>query len=152
MERNGSVDVNWSFDVSKKNGNIKYNLKRDLVRVIHRRLVETKNNTELVLGYTKANFKLLSNEQSIFYAHPCYQGHKWYDWAMVHFEEKNNLGELFDSLYPSRLIWIYLNQWWTWGCCSMFFKNHFPGMMLKKTLFKRYNWEQTLMYLLWQFQ
>ncbi len=74
------------------------------MRVIHQRLVETKNITELVLGYTKANLMLLSNEQSIFYAHPCYQGHDWYGWAMVHFEEKNNSGELFDSLYPSRLI------------------------------------------------
>jgi hypothetical protein len=46
----------------------------------------------------------LSNEQSIFYAHPCYKGHNWYDWAIVNFEEKNNSGELFDSLYPSRLI------------------------------------------------
>ncbi len=82
----------------------KYNLKRDLVRVIHQRLVETKNNTDIVLGYTKANFKLLSNEQSIFYTYPCYKGHDWYDWAMVHFEEKDKSGELFDSLYPSRLI------------------------------------------------
>jgi len=90
--------------ITAKNGNKKYSLKHDLVRVIHRRLVETKNNTEIVLGYTKANFELLSNEQSIFYAHPCYKGHNWYDWAMVHFEEKNNSGELIDSLYPSRLI------------------------------------------------
>ncbi len=104
MERDGSDHVNWSFDHCKKIGNKKYNLKHDLVWVIHRRLVETKNNTEIVLRYTKANFKLLSNEQSVFYAHPCYAGHDWYDWAMVHFEEKDKLGELFDSLYPSRLI------------------------------------------------
>ncbi len=59
MERDGSVhvDVAWSFDQIKKVGNKKINLKCDLVRVI------TKNNTEIILGYTKANFKLLSNEQ-----------------------------------------------------------------------------------------
>ena len=86
-------------------GNKKFNLKCDLVRVIHRRLVETKKYTEIVLGYTKANFKLFANdEQSIFYAHPFYKGHDWYDWAMVHFEEKDKLGNSFDSLYPSRLL------------------------------------------------
>ena len=83
-------------------GNKKFNLKRDLVRIIHRRLVETKNNTEIVLGYTKANFNLFGNEQSIFYAHPFYKGHDWYDWAMVHFEEIDKFGNSFDSLYPSR--------------------------------------------------
>ncbi len=87
MERDGSVHVVWSFDQIKKVGNKKFNLKRDLVRVIHRRLVETKNNTEIVLGYTKANFNLFGNEQSIFYAHPFYKGHDWYDWAIEHFEE-----------------------------------------------------------------
>jgi len=89
MERDGSVHVNWSFDDCNKTGNKKYNLKRDLVRVIHRRLVETKHNTEIIVGYTKANFKLLSNEQTIFYAHPCYKGHNRYDWARVNFEEKD---------------------------------------------------------------
>ena len=54
MERDGSVHVNWSFDDCKKTGNNKFNLKRDLMRVIHRRLVETKNNTEIVVGYTKS--------------------------------------------------------------------------------------------------
>ena len=67
-------------------------------------MVETKNNTEIVLGYTKANFKLFANEQSIFYAYPFYKGHDWYDWAMVHFEEKDKFGNSFDSLYPSRLL------------------------------------------------
>jgi hypothetical protein len=105
MERDGSVHVTWSFDHFQKMGNKKFNLKRDLVRIIHRRLVETKNYTGIVLGYTKANFKLFANEeQSIFYAHPFYKGHDWYDWAMVHFEEKDNLGNSFDSLYPSRLL------------------------------------------------
>jgi hypothetical protein len=104
MERDGSVHVAWSFDQIKKVGNNKFNLKHDLVRVIHRRLVETKNNTEIVLGYTKANFNLFGNEQSIFYAHPFYKGHDWYDWAMVHFEEIDKFGNSFDSLYPSRLL------------------------------------------------
>ena len=106
MERDGSVHVTWSFDHFKKMGNKKFNLKRDLVRVIHRRLVETKNNTDIiVLGYTKANLKLIADEErSIFYAHPFYKGHDWYDWAMVHFEEIDKFGNSFDSLYPSRLL------------------------------------------------
>jgi hypothetical protein len=28
----------------------------------------------------------------------------WYDWAMVHFEETNNLGEIMEYYYPSRLL------------------------------------------------
>lgn len=104
MERDGSVLVAWSFDQAKKMGNKKFNLNQDLVRVIHKKLVETKNNTQIVIGYTKANFKLFANEQSIFYAHPFYKGHDWYDWAMVHFEEKDKFGNSFDSLYPSRLL------------------------------------------------
>jgi hypothetical protein len=36
MEQDGTVDVIWSFDETKKNNNRKYNLHRDLVRVIHR--------------------------------------------------------------------------------------------------------------------
>ena len=147
MERDGSVHVAWSFDQIKKVGNKKINLKRDLVRVIHRRLVGLKNNTEIVLGYTKANFKLFANEQSIFYAHPFYKGHDWYDWAMVHFEEIDKFGNSFDSLYPSRLLgFISINdEREAVVQCSL---KPLSWDEVEKTLFKRYNWEQILMYLL----
>jgi hypothetical protein len=45
-----------------------------------------------------------TNKRSIFYSHPCYKEEAWYDWAMVHFEETNNLGDIVENYYPSRLL------------------------------------------------
>ena len=56
-----------------------------------------------VTGYTKAVITSSCNERSIFYAHPCFQGEEWYDWAMIHFEETNDLGESIETYYPSLL-------------------------------------------------
>jgi hypothetical protein len=61
-------------------------------------------NTQII-GYTRAILTSnSSNERSIFYSHPCYQGEEWYDWAMVHFEETNPFGENIETFYPSRLL------------------------------------------------
>jgi len=54
-------------------------------------------------GYTKAVVTSLSMERTIFYAHPCFQGEEWYDWAMVHFEETDNMGDSIETYYPSKL-------------------------------------------------
>jgi len=66
---------------------------------------------------------------------------------MIHFEEKDKSGELFDSLYPSRLIgFISINgEREAVVQCSL---KPLSWDDVEKTLFKRYNWEQTLMYLL----
>jgi len=108
MERDGSVHVAWSFDNFKKMGNKKFNLKRDLVRVIHRRLVETKKTLRLFLDTPKQTLSCLQMNKA-------YSTHihsikdtigmtgQWYI-----FEKKDKLGNSFDSLYPSR---FYLNQW-----------------------------------------
>ncbi len=60
MEQDGTVDVIWSFNETKKNDNRQFNLHRDLVRVIHRRLTEDDINSldyekysRIVYGYTK---------------------------------------------------------------------------------------------------
>ncbi len=59
----------------------------------------------MIIGYTRAIVTLSSsNEQCIFYSHPCYQGEEWYDWAMVHFEETNNIGDVIETYYPSKLL------------------------------------------------
>ena len=74
-------------------------LKNELVKVIHRllkqMLLDEKPPSLIitkVTGYTKAIITSSCNERSTFYyAHPCFQGEEWYDWAMIHFEEINDL-------------------------------------------------------------
>ncbi len=59
----------------------------------------------MIAGHTKAIVTSSNtNERSIFYSHPCYKGEPWYYWAMVHSEETNNLGEIKENYYPSRLL------------------------------------------------
>ncbi len=43
-------------------------------------------------------------EHTHFYAHPCFQGQEWYDWALVHFEEHNNYEDWIESHYLSRVL------------------------------------------------
>ncbi len=58
-----------------------------------------------IVGRTRAIvISPITTERSIFYAHPCYKGKQWYDWAMVHFEETNNLGDKVENYYPTRLL------------------------------------------------
>jgi len=56
-----------------------------------------------VTGYTKAAITSSFNEHNIFYAHPCFQGEEWYDWAIIHFEDTNDLGDLIETFYPAKL-------------------------------------------------
>jgi hypothetical protein len=58
----------------------------------------------IVTGFTKAKITSTSGECTQFYAHPCFQRHKWYDWALVHFREVNNQGEQFENHYPSKIL------------------------------------------------
>jgi hypothetical protein len=44
-------------------------------------------------GYTRVTIKTHHGTKLIHYAHPNFQGKKWYDWAYVHFEELNSSGE-----------------------------------------------------------
>jgi hypothetical protein len=39
-----------------------------------------------------------------FYAHQCFQGHQWYDWAIVHFQEITNQGDHIENHYPSKIL------------------------------------------------
>ncbi len=81
--------------------NNKIKLNPDLVRVYTRDREEIMQNTndEVVTGYTRARCYDNAGHQSIYYAHPCYRGQPWYDWAFVHFVER---GE--EVYYPSRII------------------------------------------------
>jgi hypothetical protein len=88
MKAENKVIVNWSYDIKILKGSCeKYNLNKDLVKILHRRLCSSIGTT--VTGFTKATVTSTSGECTQFYAHPCFQGHQWYDWA-VHFQEMHN--------------------------------------------------------------
>ncbi len=53
----------------------------------------------IVTGFTKATITSTSGERTQFYAHPCIQGHQWYDWALVQFQEVNNQREQIENHY-----------------------------------------------------
>jgi hypothetical protein len=102
MESEGRLLVKWMFDnKNAKQGNTNHRLHKDLVKMMHNRLHTSIGKT--VTGYTKAVISC-SGLCTPFYAHPCFHGHKWYDWALVQFEENNNQGDIVETLYPSRLL------------------------------------------------
>ncbi len=78
METESKVIVNWSynFQILKVSSN-KYNLNKDYVKVLHKRLCSSSGTT--VTGFTKAKIPSTSGERTEFYAHSCFQGHQWYD-------------------------------------------------------------------------
>ena len=55
-------------------------------------------------GYTKVTVNSHSGGDTSFYAHPSFQGHAWYDWALVHFEEQIGSGNIIESYYPSKIL------------------------------------------------
>jgi hypothetical protein len=88
MEAENNLIVNWSYDVKVLKGSCqKYNLDKDYVKVLHARLCSSIRT--ILTGFTKAIITSTSGEHTQFYAHPCFQGHQWYDWALVHFQEVN---------------------------------------------------------------
>lgn len=52
-----------------------------------------------ITGYTRARIIDAEGNQTIFYAHPSYRGSPWYDWAYVHFVEKDE-----EVYYPSKIL------------------------------------------------
>jgi hypothetical protein len=81
---------------------------------MHRKLRRLTTVVDTVIGYTKAVMStLLSIERSIVHAHPCFQGEEWYSWAMVHFEEMDNDGDMIENNYPSWILgFISINNEW----------------------------------------
>jgi hypothetical protein len=105
METEAKI-VNWSYDVKiLKISCEKYNLNKDLVKVLHRRLHSSIGT--IVAGFTKATISSTSGECTQFHAHPCIQEHQWYDWALVHFQEMNNQGEQIENHYPSKILGFF---------------------------------------------
>ena len=105
METDETIDAVWLTDKAKKKNSGKYKLKKELVKCLVRRINDSTKNITMIVGHTRAIVTSSNtNERSIFYSHPRYKGEPWYDWAMVHFEETNNLGEIVENYYPSRLL------------------------------------------------
>lgn len=52
-----------------------------------------------ITGYMRARIIDTEGNQTIFYAHPSYHGSPWYDWAYVHFVEKDE-----EVYYPSKIL------------------------------------------------
>jgi hypothetical protein len=75
MASESKVIVNWSYDVQiLKGSSDKYNLNKDYVKVLHKRLRSSIGTN--VTGFTKATITSTSEECTQFYAHPCFQGHQ----------------------------------------------------------------------------
>jgi hypothetical protein len=105
MERELTVDVTWTFDDMKKNDKRKFRLNKNLVNSLHRTLVSSQERVGNVVGYTRVVITTsLTKERTIFYAHPCFQGMEWYDWAMVHFKEQDNFENEIENYYPLMLL------------------------------------------------
>ncbi len=103
MEAESKGIVNWSYNFQiLKGSSDKYNLNKDYVKVLHKRLCSSIGT--IATGFTKATIASTSGESTQFYAHLCFQGHQWYDWALVHFQEVNNQGEQIENHYPSTIL------------------------------------------------
>jgi hypothetical protein len=103
MEAESKVIINWSYDYQiAKGSSEKFNLNKDYVKVLHKRLCSSIGT--IATGFMKATITLTPGECTQLYAHPCFQGHQWYDWALVHFQEVNNQGEQIENHYPSKIL------------------------------------------------
>jgi hypothetical protein len=106
MEAESKVIVNWSYDVQIEEGSSdKYSLNKDYLKGLHKRLCSSIGAN--VTGFTKATITSTAGECTQFYAHPCFQGHQWYDWALVHFQEVNNQGEQIKNHYLSKILGFF---------------------------------------------
>jgi hypothetical protein len=106
MEAKTKVIVNWSCKVQiLKGSSDKYNLNKDYVKVIHKRLCSSIG--PIVTVFLKATNTSTLGECTQFYAHPCFQGHQWYDWALVHFQEVKNQGQQIENYYPLKILGFF---------------------------------------------
>jgi hypothetical protein len=109
MYEGGDIEIDWHSDRKKmKRNNSKHFIDKELVQVILKEL-SRKNMTALgeeytIEGYTRATTTSKDGNKVSFYAHPYFQGQKWYDWAYVHFEEITVSREAVEMNYPSKIL------------------------------------------------
>jgi hypothetical protein len=107
IETESKVIVDWSYNFQiLKGSSDKYNLNKDYAKVLHKRFCSSIGT--IVTGFTMAKITSTSGECTQFYAHPCFQGHQWYDWAFIHFQVVNNQGEQIENQYPLKNTWFLL--------------------------------------------
>jgi hypothetical protein len=105
IDTDDTIDIVWLTENSKKNNNREFKLKRELVHCLYRKIKESRVEITKIVGHTRTIVTSpATNKWSIFYAYPCYKGEQWYNWAMVHFEETNNLGLKVENYYPLTLL------------------------------------------------
>jgi len=90
MKVNHDIHVTWMTDNKKRKRLSKtFCLDKDLVRVLVTKLTHidetTLSSSCQIIGYTRAIITSDYQTKTIFYAHPCLLGKKWYNWAYVHF-------------------------------------------------------------------
>jgi hypothetical protein len=98
------------------------------VQVLHRKLCSSIGT--IVTRFTKATITSTSGECTQFYAHPCFQGHHWYDWALVHFKKwttkENRLKITTHQKYlVLSLLKVTVKLWYS------ILSNHFFGVQWK---------------------
>ncbi len=102
MEEEWSSNILWAYDDRKFKEGQKYKLSSDLVWILHRKFCSLAIGKH-VTGFAKLVITSTTRNDTSFYAHPWFQGHKWYDWALVHFEEEIKNGEMIERFYPSKV-------------------------------------------------
>ncbi len=121
MASASNVIVNWSYNIQiLKESSDKYNLNKDYVKVLHKRLCSSIGT--IVTGFMKATITSTSGERTQFYARPCFQGLEWYDWALVHFSRSYQPTRTDWKSLPLKntLILFYCRK--TWNCDTVFHK------------------------------
>ena len=108
--RNGNdIHASWHSDPKRHRSNhYKFCLNKDLVRVFLKKITENHGGVfrkgDRIMGYTRVATTTNDGNRFLFYAHPCFQGRSWYDWAYVHFEEIGANGNSVECFYPSKIL------------------------------------------------
>ncbi len=142
MEAESKIIVNWSYNVQILKGSCdKYNPNKNYLKVLHKRLCSSIGT--IVTGFTKATITSTSWECALFYAHLCFQGHQWYDWALVHFQEVNYQGEQIENHYPSKILGFLAIEGKRKAVIQCFVKPMLWSVVGRIFLL-RWNWERIL--------
>ena len=105
MPRNETItEGRYVIDLSEESWEEKWScLHEDLIQFYAQHVRTICRNAQSVdmkiIGYTRATIVDGEGDQTIFYAHPNYRGSSWYDWAFVHFVEKDQ-----EVHYPSKIL------------------------------------------------
>ena len=109
MRNGNNIHASWHSDPKRRrSNNLNFCLDKDLVRVILSKIEENEGEWFrkgcTVDGYTRLTTTAHDGIRVIFYAHPFFQGRRWYDWVYVHFEEINATGHTVENFYPAKIL------------------------------------------------